>query len=83
VTPDSFRRLLLIVVCTAYLIGLGSVWMWLAWQLAMFAGVGGVLLAVVLTVEPSQTDGARAGGNVASLDEGLSRRDIGRRAEGR
>jgi uracil DNA glycosylase len=81
VTPDSFRRLLLIVACTAYLVGLGAVWIWVAWQLAVFAGVGGLLLALILTVEPS-TPAEHAGAGVASL-EGLSRRDITRRSEGR
>lgn len=74
--PDVFRRFLLVVACTAYVLALGAVWLWLAWALAVAAGVIGPLIALLLSVESVEKPAHPTAPEV----EGLSRRDIARRS---
>lgn len=81
VTPDAFRRFGLVVACVALVVGLGVVWLWLSWIVALAAAVAGPLLALVLTVELDTDDQAAELAGVET--EGLSSREIARRAGGR
>ena len=71
-TVDVFRRLLLLAACTVYVLALGAVWVWVAWPVAIAAGVLGPALAIVLTLE-------RVADPAAHERQGLRRQDIGRR----
>lgn len=73
---DVFRRFLLVVACTTYVLALGAVWLWLAWALAVACGVIGPLLALLFSVESVEKAAAASAPEV----EGLSRRDIERRS---
>lgn len=77
---DVFRRFLLIVGCTAYVVALAFVWIHVGWFVALLALVGGMLFAVALSVEPTSTTPLAT---VASVKpQGLSIREISRRARG-
>jgi hypothetical protein len=77
VSPDAFRRLALLAASSAYALGLALVLKYLGWQVFVFALVcgGGVAIAVTLEEAPR-----RAEPPIPPLEEGLSIREIDRRA---
>jgi len=53
VSPDAFRRFCLLALCTAYVVALGALALYVS---AILAGVGAVfggLLALTMTIEPT------------------------------
>lgn len=54
-SAQAFPRLALVAACSAYVVGLVVVWRQLGWLAAVVAFVGGGLLALVVTIEPTTT----------------------------
>lgn len=52
-SPDAFRRLALLALCTAYVAGLGALGLYVDVVLAFCALVFGAVLATALTIEPT------------------------------
>ena len=51
-TRNTARRLLLLFCCTAYVLALGAVWIWIAWALAVAMGLIGPLIAFIIGNAP-------------------------------
>lgn len=78
-TRDAFsaatRRLALIAASTAFALAVAAVWAYLGWELAVAAVVGGIVVAVALTVEEQRP-------TVSEPDQApLTRRQIEARRE--
>ena len=77
-SPEVFRRLALIVACSAWVVALALVWTWLGWPIAVAAFFGGPAIALVLSMELAPETPVSP--SLEAGRQGLGHREIGRRA---
>ena len=73
-THHTARRLLLLFCCTAYVLALGAVWLWVFWALAVAAGLIGPAIAFIIANEPSTAETVEEG-----REDGIGSRAVGAR----
>lgn len=68
------RRLLLLFCCTAYVLALGAVWIWIAWALAVAMGLIGPAIAYIIASWPTTDEAVEE-----MREEGIGTRAVGAR----